>query len=231
MDTPKTEEKTTTVNAEGNKSEAPKKKKNIIRVFHAQNASDGGKGRRKPAAGEKKGPARSQNGGQRPAGQEQTQETVSPVSRETVRVARIVLRAEDRRVIVRKEEETATVTEEASREEETVETVLVETVPRMVRDVRQDRVKETEDHVRMTEEAETVSAVEQTVARAVRADASKAEMAETVSAAEQTVARAARVDVLKAEVTVSAVRTAAARAEHVRDREEAVLPIPYSLRS
>ena len=68
MDTPKTEEKTTTVNAEGNKSEAPKKKKNIIRVFHAQNASDGGKGRRKPAAGEKKGPARSQNGGQRPAG-------------------------------------------------------------------------------------------------------------------------------------------------------------------
>ena len=46
-----------------------KKKKNIIRVFHAQNASDGGKGRRKPAAGEKKGPARSQNGGQRPAGQ------------------------------------------------------------------------------------------------------------------------------------------------------------------
>ena len=69
LDTPKTEEKTTTVNAEGNKSEAPKKKKNIIRVFHAQNASDGGKGRRKPAACEKKGPARSQNGGQRPAGQ------------------------------------------------------------------------------------------------------------------------------------------------------------------
>ena len=69
LDTPKTEEKTTTVNAEGNKSEAPKKKKNIIHVFHAQNASDGGKGRRKPAAGEKKGPARSQNGGQRPAGQ------------------------------------------------------------------------------------------------------------------------------------------------------------------
>ena len=55
LDTPKTEEKTTTVNTEGNKSEAPKKKKNIIRVFHAQNASDGGKGRRKPAAGERKG--------------------------------------------------------------------------------------------------------------------------------------------------------------------------------
>ena len=107
-------------------------------------------------------------------------------------------------------------------------------VPRMVRDVRQDRVKETEDHVRMTEEAETVSAVEQTVARAARVDASKAEMAETVSAAELTVARAARVDVLKAEeaeITVSAVRTAAARAEHVRDRKEAVLPIPYLLRS
>lgn len=161
--------------------------------------------------------------------QARVQEITNPASRETLRAEQTVLRAEDRRVIVRKEEETATVTEEASREEETVETV-----PRMVRDVRQDRVKETEDHVRMTEEAETVSAVEQTVARAVRADASKAEMAETVSAAEQTVARAARVDVLKAEeaeITVSAVRTAVARAEHVRDREEAVLPIPYLLRS
>lgn len=144
--------------------------------------------------------------------QARVQEITNPASRETLRAEQTVLRAEDRRVIVRKEEETATVTEEASREEETVETVLVETVPRMVRDVRQDRVKETEDHVRMTEEAETVSAVEQTVARAVRADVSKAEMAETVSAAEQTVARAAR-------------------AEHVRDREEAVLPIPYLLRS
>ena len=169
--------------------------------------------------------------------QARVQEITNPASRETLRAEQTVLRVEDRRVIVRKEEETATVTEEASREEETVETVLVETVPRMVRDVRQDREKETEDHVRMTEEAETVSAVEQTVARAaraVRADASKAEMAETVSAAEQTVARAARVDVLKAEeaeITVSAVRTAAARAEHVRDREEAVLPIPYLLRS
>lgn len=144
--------------------------------------------------------------------QARVQEITNPASRETLRAEQTVLRVEDRRVIVRKEEETATVTEEASREEETVETVLVETVPRMVRDVRQDRVKETEDHVRMTEEAETVSAVEQTVARAaraVRADASKAEMAETVSA----------------------VRTAAARAEHVRDREEAVLPIPYLLRS
>ena len=161
--------------------------------------------------------------------QARVQEITNPASRETLRAEQTVLRAEDRRVIVRKEEETATVTEEASREEETVETV-----PRMVRDVRQDRVKETEDHVRMTEEAETVSAVEQTVARAARVDASKAEMAETVSAAEQTVARAARVDVLKAEeaeITVSAVRTAAARAEHVRDRKEAVLPIPYLLRS
>ena len=137
--------------------------------------------------------------------QARVQEITNPASRETLRAEQTVLRVEDRRVIVRKEEETAA-------------TVLAATVPRMVRDVRQDRVKETEDHVRMTEEAETVSAVEQTVARAaraVRADASKAEMAETVSAAEQTVARAARVDVLKAEeaeITVSAVRTAAARA-------------------
>ena len=44
--------------------------------------------------------------------QEQTQETVRPVSRETVRVDRIALRAEDRRATVRKEEETEIVTEE-----------------------------------------------------------------------------------------------------------------------
>ena len=226
LDTPKTEEKTTTVNTEGNKSEAPKKKKNIIRVFHAQNASDGGKGRRKPAAGERKGEA-----------QEQTQETVSPVSRETVRVARIVLRAEDRRATVRKEEETEIVTEEPSREEETAEIVLAETVPRMVRDVRQDRARETEAHVRMTEEAETVSAVEQTVAREVRAEALKEEETEeTVLAVEQTVARVARADVPKAEeaeTTVSAEQTVVARAaDSVRDREEAVaLQMLYSLRS
>ena len=169
--------------------------------------------------------------------QARVQEITNPASRETLRAEQTVLRAEDRRVIVRKEEETATVTEEASREEETVETVLVETVPRMVRDVRQDRVKETEDHVRMTEEAETVSAVEQTVAREVRAEALKEEETEeTVSAVEQTVAREARADVPKAEeaeTTVSAEQTVVARAaDSVRDREEAVaLQMLYSLRS
>ncbi len=82
MDTPKTEEKTTNGEAEGNKSEAPKKKKNIIRVYHAQNASDGGKGRRKPAAGERKPaaqaqPARSSRTADRSteAAGQQTQET------------------------------------------------------------------------------------------------------------------------------------------------------------
>ena len=40
MDTPKTEEKVVTAKSEGDKTETPKKKKNIIRVFHAQNASD-----------------------------------------------------------------------------------------------------------------------------------------------------------------------------------------------
>lgn len=54
LDTPKTEEKTQAVNAEAGKAEAPKKKKNIIRVYHAQNASDGGKDRRRPS-GEKRG--------------------------------------------------------------------------------------------------------------------------------------------------------------------------------
>lgn len=169
--------------------------------------------------------------------QARVQEITNPASRETLRAEQTVLRAEDRRVIVRKEEETATVTEEASREEETVETVLVETVPRMVRDVRQDRVKETEAHVRMTEEAEAVSAVEQTVAREVRAEALKEEETEeTVLAVEQTVARVARADVPKAEeaeTTVSAEQTVVARAaDSVRDREEAVaLQMLYSLRS
>ena len=164
--------------------------------------------------------------------QEQTHETVSPVSRETVRVARIVLRAEDRRATVRKEEETEIVTEEPSREEE-----MAEIVSRMVRDVRQDRARETEAHVRMTEEAEAVSAVEQTVAREVRAEALKEEETEEiVSAVEQTVAREARADVPKAEeaeTTVSAEQTVVARAaDSVRDREEAVaLQMLYSLRS
>ena len=169
--------------------------------------------------------------------QARVQEITNPASRETLRAEQTVLRAEDRRVIVRKEEETATVTEEASREEETVETVLVETVPRMVRDVRQDRARETEAHVRMTEEAEAVSAVEQTVAREVRAEALKEEETEeVVSAVEQTVARVARADVPKAEeaeTTVSAEQTVVARAaDSVRDREEAVaLQMLYSLRS
>ena len=181
LDTPKTEEKTTTVNTEGNKSEAPKKKK-ISSVYFMH---------RMPAMAVKEEENRQQarerdrhvhRTAVREA-QEQTQETVSPVSRETVRVARIVLRAEDRRATVRKEEETA-------------EIVLAETVPRMVRDVRQDRARETEAHVRMTEEAETVSAVEQTVAREVRAEALKEEETEeTVLAVEQTVARVARADV------------------------------------
>ena len=164
--------------------------------------------------------------------QARAQEIMSPASRETLRVEQTVLRAEDRRATVQKEEETEIVTEEPSREEETAEAALAETVPRMVRDVRQDRARETEAHVRMTEEAEAVSAVEQTVARAEALK--EEETAETVSVAEQTVARVARADVPKAEeaeITVSAVRTAVVRADSVRDREEAVLPIPYLLRS
>ena len=54
------------VKKEGDGAEAPKKKKNIIRVYHAQNASDGGKNRKKPV-GERK--ARPQ--GTRPAAQAQ----------------------------------------------------------------------------------------------------------------------------------------------------------------
>ena len=53
LETPKTEEKVVTAKTDAEKTEAPKKKKNIIRVYHAQNASDGGKGRKKPL-GEKR---------------------------------------------------------------------------------------------------------------------------------------------------------------------------------
>ena len=59
LDTPKTEEKVVTAKSEGEKADTQKKKKNIIRVYHAQNASDGGKTKKKPARSE----------GDRPAGQ------------------------------------------------------------------------------------------------------------------------------------------------------------------
>ena len=64
LDTPKTEEKVVTAKSEGDKAETPKKKKNIIRVFHAQNASDGGKTRKKPvkAEGERTGAPRNAEG-------------------------------------------------------------------------------------------------------------------------------------------------------------------------
>ena len=64
LDTPKTEEKVVTAKSEGDKPETPKKKKNIIRVFHAQNASDGGKTRKKPvkAEGERTGAPRNAEG-------------------------------------------------------------------------------------------------------------------------------------------------------------------------
>ena len=60
LETPKTEEKVVTAKSEGDKTETPKKKKNIIRVYHAQNASDGGKNRPKRPASDKKPAARPQ---------------------------------------------------------------------------------------------------------------------------------------------------------------------------
>ena len=64
LETPKTEEKTGMANTEGEKTEQPKKKKNIIRVYHAQNASDGGKRRRTQGEGK---PSRPVQTGNRPA--------------------------------------------------------------------------------------------------------------------------------------------------------------------
>ena len=79
LDTPKTEEKVVKANLEGEKAETPKKKKNIIRVYHAQNASDGGKTRKKtvkPAA-EKTAEAPKTNETVKPA-VTKTAETQSP---------------------------------------------------------------------------------------------------------------------------------------------------------
>ncbi len=52
METPKEEKKVMSESNETNREEAPRKKKNIIRVYHAQNASDGGRKRRQPGAGQ-----------------------------------------------------------------------------------------------------------------------------------------------------------------------------------
>ncbi len=58
VDNSRTEEKMVTAKPEAEKAEAPKKKKNIIRVYHAQNASNGGKNRPKRQAQDKKPGAR-----------------------------------------------------------------------------------------------------------------------------------------------------------------------------
>lgn len=60
VDNSRTDEKMVTTKPEAEKTEAPKKKKNIIRVYHAQNASDGGKNRPKRPASDKKSAARPQ---------------------------------------------------------------------------------------------------------------------------------------------------------------------------
>ena len=95
LDTPRTEEKVITAKAEGDKAETPKKKKNIIRVYHAQNASDAGKGRKKPA-GERRGTARPQ-AKTAPADKPKTAETpVKPASPEQSRPASAERRPSDR---------------------------------------------------------------------------------------------------------------------------------------
>ncbi len=75
METPKTEEKVVTAKSEGDKTEAPKKKKKYYPRFHAQNASDGGKKtRKKPvkAEGERTGFTQEMQKEEIPTVQEQT---------------------------------------------------------------------------------------------------------------------------------------------------------------
>ena len=66
VDNSRTEEKTVTAKPEAEKAEAPKKKKNIIRVYHAQNASDGGKNRPRRQAQDKKPGAKPQQAAKAP---------------------------------------------------------------------------------------------------------------------------------------------------------------------
>lgn len=68
LETPKTEEQKITTKNDGEKAaEAPKKKKNIIRVYHAQNASDGGKSRKRPTGEKRPRPQGTRPGQPRPA--------------------------------------------------------------------------------------------------------------------------------------------------------------------
>ncbi|HIY03176.1 MAG TPA: translation initiation factor IF-2 [Candidatus Blautia faecipullorum] len=80
----RTEEKMVTSKPEAEKKEAPKKKKNIIRVYHAQNASDGGKNRPKRPGAEKRPGARPQQG-QRPQTAKKPAETAAKKPAETVK--------------------------------------------------------------------------------------------------------------------------------------------------
>ena len=66
VDNSRTEEKTVTAKPEAEKAEAPKKKKNIIRVYHAQNASDGGKNRPRRQTQDKKTGTRPQQAAKGP---------------------------------------------------------------------------------------------------------------------------------------------------------------------
>ena len=76
VDNSRTDEKMVTTKPEAEKTEAPKKKKNIIRVYHAQNASDGGKNRPKRPTADKKPAAKPQQKEQtvKPAEQKPTAE-------------------------------------------------------------------------------------------------------------------------------------------------------------
>ena len=79
VDNSRTEEKMVTERPEADKAEAPKKKKNIIRVYHAQNASDGGKTRPKRQNNNTdRKPAVKPQAAQKPAEEMQKPQTEAP---------------------------------------------------------------------------------------------------------------------------------------------------------
>ena len=78
VETPKTEEKVMMAQEESGNTEASKKKKNIIRVYHAQNAGDGNRNnnrsKQRSNGGERRQGPRTQNGENKPAQTQSKQE-------------------------------------------------------------------------------------------------------------------------------------------------------------
>ena len=147
VDNSRTDEKMVTTKPEAEKTEAPKKKKNIIRVYHAQNASDGGKNRPKRPASDKKPAARPQ--------QKDRKDRNSPVTIITEdRTARIIVTEEIQAVTIVVEITEETVISVAEKKDFLIAMEIMDRVVRIVTEiVRPDHRVKVVRHVRVMEMA------------------------------------------------------------------------------